>query len=52
MAFLGMRALDRADGADDLLIFERWTTVHPTPGEHKLQGNVGVDTMPKEMSGE
>ena len=46
---LSLRPLDRADGADNLLIFERRTAPHAVPGEHELQSHVRVDTMPKEV---
>jgi len=47
-----MCPLDRAHGADNLLIFEGRTAAHAIPGEHELQSHVRVDAVPKEVPGE
>ena len=48
---LCLRPLDRAHGADNLLIFEGRTAAHAVQGKHELHRHVGVDAMPKEVSG-
>ena len=48
---LCLRPLDQAHGADNLLIFEGRTAAHAFPGKHECHRHIGVDAMPKEVSG-